>query len=204
MLGRQSQLKSCDQVTHILSVHTKNMGLKSLQFLASSCVVSNFLLLVFGNQVGNCSKINFIEQVYGKQTDLGFCPKRNETAQVKMLARSMKEWHFHEKQILLETFAIDTERRNFVRKVSGTLFSLVKPTPLKSDIKLAAFSSEVLEHILDMDSEQMKTDKEFLKVWQTQRWIIKWVDLPCDKLVQNNAQRYTDEVYCECFVALRY
>ena len=148
------------------------MGLKNLQFLAFSCVVSNFLLLVFGNQVGNCRQINFIEQVYGKQTDLEFCPKRSEAAQVKIspkLARSLKEWHFDDNQLILNTFPIDTEKRNFVREVRNALFSSVRPTPLKSDIKLAAFSSEVLEHILNMDSEQIKTDKEFLQVWQTRR-----------------------------------
>ena len=124
------------------------------------------MLLIFGHKVENCRKINFIEQVYGEQTDFGFCPKQNEAVQVKIphLARSLKEWHFDDNQILLNTFSIDKEKRNFVREVRNVLFSSVKPTPLKSEIKLAAFSSEVLEDILDMDSEQMKTDKEFLKV----------------------------------------
>ena len=70
---------------------------------------------------------------------------------------------FDDYQLLLNTFSIDQEKRNFVREVRNSLFSSVKPTPLKSDIKLAALSSEVLEDILDM-SEQMKRDNEFLNV----------------------------------------
>ena len=143
------------------------MGIKNSQLVAFFCFVSHFL--VWGNQVDSCPVISFIELVW-ERTDLGFCPKRNEAVRFKIppkkrLARSLKEWHFDDNQILLSTFSmsIDEEKRNFVREVRNSLFSSVKPTPLKSDIKLAAFSSEVLEDILDM-SEQMKRDKEFLKV----------------------------------------
>ena len=143
------------------------MGIKNSQLVASFCFVSNFLVL--GNQVDSCPVISFIELVYGDQ-NLGFCPYRNEAVLVKippkkMLARSLTEWHLNDNQIVLNTFSmsIDKEQRNFVREVSHVLFSSVKPTPLKN-IKLAALASEVLEDILNMDPEQMKTDKEFLKV----------------------------------------
>ena len=142
------------------------MEIKNSQLLASFCFVSNFLFLVFGNQMENCPEVNFIELVNGEQTHLGFCPNRNEAFQVKIppkLAKSLREWHLNDFQILLNTFPIDKEQRNFVREVRNVLFSSMKPTPLKSDIKLAAFSSEVLEEILDM-SGQMKRDNEFLKV----------------------------------------
>ncbi len=67
------------------------------------------------------------------------------------LIQSMTDWSFAENSVLVNTFPIDPERRNFVRRhLKGCLFSAVKPTPLQTPIKLAALSYSVLQGILDL------------------------------------------------------
>ena len=72
-------------------------------------------------------------------------------------------WKLAETQLLLSTFPLDAEPRNFVRKVTHALFSPVKPTPLQSSPTVAATSKDSLVDILDMDP-RLATSEEFVGV----------------------------------------
>ena len=52
--------------------------------------------------------------------------------------------------VLLQTFPVDQETKNYVRRVQGAVFSTVRPVPLKYKPHLVAVSSEVLTEILDL------------------------------------------------------
>ena len=62
----------------------------------------------------------------------------------------VEEWKFADHSLLMETFPVDKESRNYVRRVHGSLFSVVQPVPLQSSLYLVAVSSDVLTEILDM------------------------------------------------------
>ncbi|XP_078686672.1 protein nucleotidyltransferase YdiU-like [Branchiostoma floridae x Branchiostoma belcheri] len=66
------------------------------------------------------------------------------------LIKSFEEWSFATDQVLLQTFPIDPERRNYVRQVRNAVFSVVEPTPFHTRVKLVAASDEVLQDILDL------------------------------------------------------
>ncbi|XP_063396227.1 protein adenylyltransferase SelO, mitochondrial-like [Mytilus trossulus] len=61
------------------------------------------------------------------------------------------DWNLAKKQLLQQSFPIEKETRNYVRRVSDCVFSAVKPIPLKSNVQLAAVSNSVLSNILDLD-----------------------------------------------------
>lgn len=70
-------------------------------------------------------------------------------------------WNFSIYSTLKTRFSIDPEVRNYVRKVSNALFSVVEPTPL-SNINLVAVSDEALVDILNL-SPNVKHDPMFAK-----------------------------------------
>ncbi|ESO91618.1 hypothetical protein LOTGIDRAFT_122035 [Lottia gigantea] len=72
----------------------------------------------------------------------------------------LTKWPFPNSKLLYNTFPIDPEERNFVRRVSGAIFSKVNPEPLKTPVKLVAFSADVLNSILDLNSN-VTTEKSF-------------------------------------------
>ena len=81
-----------------------------------------------------------------------------------ILAKSLGEWNFAKYQLNLKLFPIDTKTGNFVRRhIPRVLFSHVQPTSLKTDLKLAAYSTEILSDILDMDPESLALNEDFLK-----------------------------------------
>ena len=107
-------------------------------------------------QFDSCPNTNYVEQ---------FSDARNYCAKGKAgLAKSLKDWHFAENQVLLEIFPVDEEKGNFVREVRNVLFSSVRPTALQSKIKLAAVSDKVLIELMDMDAEAVSSDNAFLQV----------------------------------------
>lgn len=59
---------------------------------------------------------------------------------------------------LIEAFPLDQVDENFVRTVKNCIFSESKPTPLKGPLKLAAFSKDVMESILDLDVSVTQTN----------------------------------------------
>lgn len=61
------------------------------------------------------------------------------------------DWNLAKNQLLQQSFPIEKETRNYVRRVSDCVFSAVKPIPLKSNVQLAAVSNYVLSNILDLD-----------------------------------------------------
>eukprot|EP01025_Chloroclados_australasicus_P048654 TRINITY_DN551_c0_g1_i6.p3 TRINITY_DN551_c0_g1~~TRINITY_DN551_c0_g1_i6.p3 ORF type:complete len:578 (-),score=68.33 TRINITY_DN551_c0_g1_i6:211-1944(-) len=60
----------------------------------------------------------------------------------------------------------DPERKNFVRQVSGALYSWVDPTPTSTEPYLVAYSPEACQ-LLDLDPEECKTP-EFVNVFSGQ------------------------------------
>ena len=61
-----------------------------------------------------------------------------------------EQWGFMPFSVLLQSFPVDREKKNYVRQVQGAVFSTVRPIPLKYKPHLAAVSSEVLTEILDL------------------------------------------------------
>eukprot|EP00058_Branchiostoma_floridae_P008262 XP_002593750.1 hypothetical protein BRAFLDRAFT_124471 [Branchiostoma floridae] len=61
------------------------------------------------------------------------------------LIRSFEDWRFAEDQLLLRTFPLDPEKKNYVRQVRDAVFSVVEPTPFNTRVKLVAASDEVLQ-----------------------------------------------------------
>lgn len=61
-----------------------------------------------------------------------------------------EEWGFMPLSVLLQTFPVDQETKNYVRRVQSAVFSTVRPVPLKYKPHLVAVSSEVLTEILDL------------------------------------------------------
>lgn len=60
-----------------------------------------------------------------------------------------REWKLAKSK--LQVLPIDTDLTNHVRHVSNCLFSVVKPIPLKSNVKLVTVSPSVLSDMLDLD-----------------------------------------------------
>jgi len=74
----------------------------------------------------------------------------NLSCSAMVLKKSLSDWSFSDPK--LASLPLDTETGNTVRRhVPGAVFSVVQPTPWKSQPKLVAFSQDVLENILDFD-----------------------------------------------------
>ncbi|XP_062335332.1 protein adenylyltransferase SelO-like [Osmerus eperlanus] len=67
---------------------------------------------------------------------------------------------------LIEVFPLDQVDGNFVRTVKNCIFSESTPTPLKGPLKLAAFSKDVIENILDLDVSVTHA-KDFVHYFRT-------------------------------------
>ena len=66
--------------------------------------------------------------------------------------QSVNIWNFSVHHILYNTFPIDPIKENYVRKVENVLFSVVKPTPFKTNVSLVLASVDVIVSILNIDS----------------------------------------------------
>ena len=71
------------------------------------------------------------------------------------------DWTLSDNQLTLNSFPIDQEKRNFVRKVKNCVFSIAYPQPLKYNVEIAIASSEVLNQILDLKNDVI-FDTEFI------------------------------------------
>jgi len=74
-----------------------------------------------------------------------------------------EKWEFEENNLLYNAFSLDSERRNYCREVKKAVFSYVDPFPLKTKPSLIAISTEVLEDILDIDSDTVNRSEKFLQ-----------------------------------------
>jgi len=84
----------------------------------------------------------------------------NTTCSAMVLKKSLSEWSFSDPK--LASLPLDPETKNFVRRhVPNSVFSVVQPTPWKTQPKLVAFSKDVLERILDFD-HQVTESEEFV------------------------------------------
>ncbi|XP_049839326.1 protein adenylyltransferase SelO-like isoform X1 [Schistocerca gregaria] len=72
------------------------------------------------------------------------------------LKRSLSEWSFSPST--LSQLPLDETTENYIRRnIRGALFSQVLPTPMETEVKLVAYSRDVLTQILDMDPEITET-----------------------------------------------
>lgn len=67
--------------------------------------------------------------------------------------KSLSEWSFSQPNLLTH-FNIDPVRENFVRRVTGCVFSRVTPTHLKAELQLVSASQDVLKNLLDLDPHE--------------------------------------------------
>ena len=93
--------------------------------------------------IGSCDYSNNLFDFTQTNTDTCHIPLKVQS--------NFNDWRLARNQLVQQSFPIDKETRNYVRKVSGCLFSVVKPVPLTSKVKLAAVSESVLTDILDLD-----------------------------------------------------
>ena len=70
-------------------------------------------------------------------------------------------WRLSNYSVLKMRFPIDPEVKNYVRKVTNVLFSVVDPTPL-DNVKLVAVSNEALVNILNLNPN-VKHNTTFVK-----------------------------------------
>ena len=73
------------------------------------------------------------------------------------------DWSFTDKSLLLQVFPVDKEARNYVRQVSGVVFSSVRPVPLKHKPHLVAISSEAMTNILDLKATSVLESPTFVE-----------------------------------------
>lgn len=78
-------------------------------------------------------------------------------------AIDFKQWKLNENNLLLQSFPLDLETRNYCREVRRAVFSYVEPVSLKTKPSLVAVSSEVLETLLDIDSRSVENSEKFLE-----------------------------------------
>ncbi|CAK8692674.1 protein nucleotidyltransferase YdiU-like [Clavelina lepadiformis] len=88
--------------------------------------------------------------VLGVSSDMNFCKP----------PMPFSNWTFSNS--ILQKLPVDNELRNNVRSVKRVLFSKVKPTPLKDNIKLAAVSRDSLENCLDIDFRDAINSETFM------------------------------------------
>lgn len=85
--------------------------------------------------------------------------------ETETLTKSLLKWKLSSAdRLLAQTFPIDPETRNFVRKVRNVLFSRTEMTPLKGPLQLVAWSDNALENLLDLDPEVTQTT-EFIEAF---------------------------------------
>ncbi|ELU12650.1 hypothetical protein CAPTEDRAFT_185606 [Capitella teleta] len=88
---------------------------------------------------------------------------RNGCSTRRRLSISIHEWKLSEHQLLLSTFPIEDKRHIVTqRDVPGVIFSQCNPTPFRSSVKLAAFQSNILEELLDMDPLRIPQSHDFI------------------------------------------
>ena len=95
------------------------------------------------------------------------CPLRvRDSNNLFTLKTSFSEWmgDVTQDQLLLNTFPLDPVSSNYVRQVRNALFSVVKPTPFKTAVKLAGVSDHAMNNILDLDVK-VAYDRQFLEVF---------------------------------------
>lgn len=96
-----------------------------------------------------------------KSTFLQYALNSSEHCVIKSKVSSMNLWSVSAEDVLGE-LPIDPIEENYLRKVKDCIFSYVYPTPFASEVQLVAFSEDLLEGLLDLDSS-VTTSMDFLQ-----------------------------------------
>ena len=76
---------------------------------------------------------------------------------------NFEDWAFIPISVLRQTFPVDQETKNFVRRVHNVVFSTVHPVPCRHKPSLVAISSHVLTEILDLRTAAAAESPAFLE-----------------------------------------
>ncbi|KAM5156627.1 protein adenylyltransferase SelO-like isoform 2-T4 [Mantella aurantiaca] len=96
-----------------------------------------------------------------KPSFLQYALNSSDCCEKKVKVSSLSLWSVSADDILGE-LPIDSLKKNYVRKVKDCIFSYVYPTPFASEVQLVAFSEDVLEGLLDLDSS-VSSSVDFLQ-----------------------------------------
>ncbi|XP_046386615.1 protein adenylyltransferase SelO-like [Ischnura elegans] len=72
----------------------------------------------------------------------------------------MNQWKFSASKLL--QLPLDPILENYVRQVKNAVFSIVLPTPLETEVKLIAYSDDVVKNILDLEPDVAES-KDFVE-----------------------------------------
>ena len=74
--------------------------------------------------------------------------------------KTLQNWQLSNR--LYHLLPIEAENRNFVRQVNNVVFSPCPPTPFNHPPKLVAASKNVIQHLLDLNYEDVIQSKHFV------------------------------------------
>ncbi|KAE8741130.1 hypothetical protein FOCC_FOCC013388 [Frankliniella occidentalis] len=91
------------------------------------------------------------------------CHLKEIEPEESQLKKSMAEWQFAPSSVLENNLPIDSDTETYIcSNVKGVIYSRVKPSPLVKNVRLVAYSKDVLVNILNMHPSITETD-EFVK-----------------------------------------
>src|SRR5688572_21112239 len=136
---------------------------KSLLSIRSFCVHVAMITAVVGRtktgSTNTCvenSFLNWISEYSIRDRDADHEPRCYDTHDDQScsvndhLYSTILHWPLPAKQLLAESFPIDPETKNYVRKVKDALFSRTNTTPFEGSVSLVAWTEDVLIDLLDL------------------------------------------------------
>ena len=116
------------------------------------CVLTAFLCFDVLHATGvTCDRHSYIHFIFSF-----YSPVCDVTSELS-LKKTFHEWRFSEAPLLFK-LPVEVNEENHIREVQNVIFSKSYPTPLKTEIKLAATSRDALRNVLDMDEEIVQTE----------------------------------------------
>ncbi|XP_071804558.1 protein adenylyltransferase SelO-like [Asterias amurensis] len=91
------------------------------------------------------------------EDDIDDISRANQQQRVALVS-TFSDWHFDERQLLIETFPLDDIEENYIRQVSNVVFSKVFPSPMKTRSHIIALSEEVASGILDLHPDACNSE----------------------------------------------
>lgn len=159
MVGRDERNCNVNKMAAHMAKHFgRNSLVKTLKFSNFTCLSLIYIILYFPIYSAEDKEFKVCKtpDIFYNFLNLKICGKFT----VSLI--DFKKWEFEENNLLYETFPLDFERRNYCREVKKAVFSYVEPVPLKTKPSLVAISTDVLENILDIDSNTVRRSEKFL------------------------------------------
>ena len=126
-------------------------GIVHIKYRHQRCLTANHISTVLNFDTVTCELCECFKEVGSDHIEKNI--KNCMVFENERCPRRSSEWNFSRHQLLRNTFPLDPEKKNYVRRnVRKVLFSEVLPTPFSGIIRIAGYSVDVLEQILDMDA----------------------------------------------------